>query len=109
MKKNKLKVLVIFLVIVVVSILIGKIGIDQHLLSRNKVVIVKDKINSNLEKIINEDNFRKSTILRARKIFNDRKKNREIARNKQAMKVIEVEYQSIRKGEIDLATPMSLK
>lgn len=61
---------------------------------------VENKINDELQRIIDEENFRKETILRARKVANDRKKEEEIDRNKKAMAVIEAEYEAIRQAEL---------
>ena len=64
--------------------------------------VVSNKIDNDLQKIIDEENFKKATILRARVVANDRKKEAEIARNKQAMALIEAEYETIRQAELEL-------
>jgi len=61
---------------------------------------VENKITDELQRIIDEENFKKATILRARVVANDRKKAEEIARNKKAMELIETEYETIRQAEI---------
>lgn len=57
---------------------------------------------SELDKIMEEESFKKITILRARKVANDSKKDIEVERNKQAISAIESEYESIRAEEIAL-------
>jgi len=72
---------------------------------------IENKINDELQRIIDEENFRKATFLRARVVANDRKKAEEIARNKRAMEAIETEYETIRQEELLLVgtTTSSLK
>lgn len=72
--------------------------------------VVVQSSKSELEKIMDEENFKKETILRARKVANDNKKAVEIERNKKALDLIEAEYESIRAEELLLAgTNSSLK
>lgn len=61
---------------------------------------IENKITDELQRIIDEENFKKATILRARVVANDRKKAEEIARNKKAIEVIESEYEAIRQAEL---------
>ena len=72
----------------------------------DKGVLVQSS-KSELDKIMEEENFKKETILRARKVANDQKKAVEIERNKKALDLIEAEYESIRAEELLLVGPSS--
>lgn len=65
---------------------------------------------SEIEKMMEEESFKKETILRARKVVNDKKKVEEEARHKEQMDKIEAEYEAIRQGELELSgTSVNLK
>lgn len=63
---------------------------------------VEQATDNELESIMNEESFKKITILRARKVSNDNKKNIEEARHETTMNSIESEYESIRAEELAL-------
>lgn len=71
-------------------------------------VKVTKQIDSELQRIMEEENFKKSTILRARKVANDNKKAIEVERNKKALDLIETEYESIRNEELLLTGDKSV-
>jgi Icc-related predicted phosphoesterase len=114
-KKIIIAVVIAVVFIVGGNFLLGKLGVGEvEIINETEAPKVENKINDELQRIIDEENFRKETILRARKVANDRKKEEEIARNKQAMAVIEAEYEAIRQAEIVLvggstSTTSSLK
>jgi len=72
-----------------------------HYKAEDKQVTVASS-KSDLEKIMEEENFKKETVLRARKVANDKKKAVEMERNKKALEAIESEYEAIRASEIEL-------
>lgn len=81
--------------------------------TENKVDTVQKVVqatNSEIEKMMDEENFKKETILRARKVVNDKKKAEEESRHKEQMDKIEGEYEAIRQGELELVgTSVNLK
>lgn len=96
------KILILVAVLVLSGVFIGKYF--------NPVEIEeKPTTKSELERIMEEENFKKTTILRARKVANDQKKAIEIERNKQAITTIEAEYEAIREEELLLVGTTSLK
>jgi hypothetical protein len=102
MKNTKIAIIVIVLVLVIVfggDIFLKKV---EKTTTLNEAPVVESKITNELQRIIDEENFKKETILRARKVANDRKKEEEIDRNKKAMTIIEAEYEAIRQAELEL-------
>ena len=101
------------LILLVLVLVIGtyyasnKLHINE---SKNTTVEIKTT-KSEIEKIMEEENFKKATILRARKVANDKKKQEEVERNKQVMVNIEKEYEAIRAEELTLvgSADVSLK
>lgn len=100
--------------ILLVLVLVGgtyyasnKVHINE---GKNTTVEVKTT-KSEIEKIMDEESFKKATILRARKVANDKKKDAEIQRNKEIMANIEKEYEAIRADELTLvgSADVSLK
>jgi len=98
---------IIIAVIIAVVLLVGgnfvlnKLGVGKvEYNTEPEAPKIENKINDELQRIIDEENFKKETILRARKVANDRKKEEEIERNKKAMAVIEAEYEEIRQAEL---------
>lgn len=101
MKKTIIVVGILALVIFGGELLINKME-KVETKTEPEQVEVKSKITDELQRIIDEENFKKETLLRARLVANDRKKAEEIARNKKAMEVIEAEYETIRQAELEL-------
>lgn len=117
-KKNIMKKNIMIVVVVGLIAVGGYIGLTKltevNYKATPETQKVENKINDELQRIIDEENFKKETLLRARKVANDRKKEDEIERNKKAMAVIEAEYEAIRQAEIVLvggstSTTSSLK
>jgi hypothetical protein len=98
------KILVLVIVFVASGIFIGKFINPIEYKAEEKVTTKSD-----LEKIMEEESFKKATILRARKVANDQKKDIETERNKQAINSIEAEYEAIRAEELALVGTSSLK
>lgn len=97
----KLYNLVLLIIIIVVIGLGLKVGF-QKLDTKDVVEQVKvtKQVDNELQRIMDEENFKKATILRARKVANDNKKAIEMERNKKALDLIETEYESIRTEEL---------
>ncbi len=96
---------IILAVIVLVIIGLGIRYIESKLNTENiveQIQIVK-KVDNELQRIMDEENFKKGTILRARKVVNDNNKKIEINRNKKALDLIESEYEAIRQEELLLS------
>jgi hypothetical protein len=96
---------IILAVIVLVIIGLGIRYIKSKLNTENiveQIQIVK-KVDNELQRIMDEENFNKGTILRARKVVNDNNKKIEINRNKKALDLIESEYEAIRQEELLLS------
>jgi len=99
---------IILVLVVIVVIWLGFRYINNQLNTENNIEEVQTtvqvkKVDSELQRIMDEENFKKETILRARKVSNDKKKLVEIERNKKALDVIESEYESIRQEEVLLS------
>lgn len=98
-----MKIYKIILVLVVLGGIVFGLKYAFNKLDTKKVIdevqTVK-QVDSELQRIMDEENFKKSTILRARKVANDNKKSIEIERNKKALDIIESEYESIRQEEL---------
>lgn len=86
----------------------------------NSNPVVQKTTENELDKIMNEENFKKVTILRARKVANDSKMSQENikhedivkqekARHESIMAQIEAENEAIRAEELSLVGTMSLK
>ena len=124
----KYKVGKFFRKVLTLSIIIGAIYLTY--LAVVKFNNVDDQTNSNpvvqktteneLDKIMNEENFRKVTILRARKVASDSKMIQENAKHEDIVKTekarhdsilsqIEAENEAIRAEELSLVGTMSLK
>lgn len=99
MKKNILVGVVVAVVAVVVFLGLQKMS-EVKYEAKPEAPQIENKITDELQRIIDEENFKKATILRARVVANDRKKAEEIARNKKAMELIETEYETIRQAEL---------
>lgn len=99
MKKNIIVVVVVGLIAVGGYVGLTKLT-EVNYEATPETQKVENKINDELQRIIDEENFKKETLLRARKVANDRKKAEEIARNKKAIEVIESEYEAIRQAEL---------
>jgi len=82
-----------------------------HINERKNTTVEIKTTKSEIEKIMDEESFKKATILRARKVANDKKKDVEIQRNKEIMANIEKEYEAIRADELTLvgSADVSLK
>ena len=95
-----IKVLIIIVVIISIIFATNKL---MNKIDKEKVIeevqSIK-QIDNELQKIMDEENFKKATILRARKVANDNKKAIELDRNKKALDLIEAEYESIRNEEL---------
>lgn len=96
------------IIVIAVIVLVLGFGINNFKSEPSQNVEVTST-KSELEKIMEEENFKKTTILRARKVANDQKKAIEIERNKQAIATIEAEYEAIRAEELLLVGTTSLK
>jgi len=96
---------IILVLVVIVGIWLGLRYINGQLNTENVIEEVQTtkKVDSELQRIMDEENFKKETILRARKVANDKKKLTEIERSKKALDVIETEYESIRQEELLLS------
>jgi hypothetical protein len=103
-KKNIMKKNIMIVVVVGLVAVGGYVGLTKltevNYEATPEAPRLENKINDELQRIIDEENFKKETILRARKVANDRKKEEEIERNKKAMAVIEAEYEDIRQAEL---------
>lgn len=94
------------MIVVIVAVVFGVGYAISYRMSKveykaeTEVPQIENKITDELQRIIDEENFKKATILRARVVANDRKKSEEIERNKKAIEVIEAEYEAIRQAEL---------
>ncbi len=89
--------------LILVIVLAGGLYFISTKINKEPEVNTKIEVTkSEIEKIMEEENFKKATVLRARKVANDKKKDVEIQRNKEVMANIEKEYENIRQEELTL-------
>jgi len=98
---KRIKWYALFVLVIIGGFFGGSYFTSVKYKAEDKSVVVQAS-KTDLEKIMDEENFKKETFLRARKVANDEKKAIEIERNKQALAVIETEYQAIRTEEVAL-------
>ena len=98
--KHSMKVL--FKRALLIAILVGVVVGVVRLTTNDEVKPIQVNIKSELDRIQEEEVFKKETILRARQVANDRKMEQENLRHKESVKKIESEYESIRIEEIQL-------
>ena len=95
------QLILLVMVVIFLSIIGAKYGFKElNTKDNNEQVKVVKQVDDELQKIMDEENFKKATILRARKVANDNKKTIELERNKKALDLIEAEYESIRNEEL---------
>ena len=114
----------VFIVAVVVGlvyltfIIVGEFNAVKYVADQTPVV--QKTTDNELEKIMNEENFKKATILRARKVASDQKMkaenakhesiiNEEKTRHEAILAQIEAENEAIRAEELSLVGTSSLK
>jgi len=109
-KRNWTKILLIgFILFIVVG---GLFEFFDERSSEPKQIVqtVEKPTNNELDRIMNEENFHKATILRARKVASDNKRAEATRQYNAVMAEIEAENEAIRAEELNLVgTGASLK
>lgn len=96
------KILITFFILLTIGIVYGltrEVATEQ---------VIEQKINPDLENIMNEADFKKMIELKARKTLSERQKVEENKRHDESINRLEADLEQIRKEELELGKTTSL-